>query len=317
MSLNDKEAIASLRVLVCVAKADGVLHDEEKKALTAAVEGASLPGGTTLEALLSEKGDLAAQLAALESPEAREQTYHSAYAMAWADGECSPAEDKMLETIREKLGISAEKKGLLQRVFRETKDTVLLSNIEPVKDAKKRDAEIREDTLKYSVLSAVLGAFPVPGLAIATDLAVVALQVKLVRDIGQYWGHKVDRQGAKSILYGLGLGTGARMAVNNLAKLIPGWGSAVGAATSFASTWALGKVMNRFFADGKTAADAATLRGAFKEAEKEGKTAFRDQKDAIVAKERENRDALEALNEKLKAGEIDQAEFEKRAAELA
>ena len=106
---------------------------------------------------------------------------------------------------------------------------MLPSSIQPVSDPVLRATEIKSDVLKYSVLSGALGAFPIPGLAIATDLAVVGLQVKLVRDIGQRWGHKVDKQAAASLLGGLGLGTGARIAVSNLAKLIPVWGSVVGA----------------------------------------------------------------------------------------
>ena len=128
----------------------------------------------------------------------------------------------------------------------------------------------------------MLGAFPIPGVAIATDLAIVAVQVKMVRDIGQYHGHKVDKEGAKSLLYGLGLGTGARIAVNNIVKLVPGWGSAFAAVTSFAATFAVGKVMEKYFADGKKA-DAAALKKEFQAAQKEGKAAYAEHKDEVAA----------------------------------
>jgi len=161
----------------------------------------------------------------------------------------------------------------------------------------------------------VLGAFPIPGLAIATDLGVIALQVKMVRDIGQYWGHAVDRNAAKSMLYGMGLGTGARLAVNNLAKLLPYWGSAVGATTSFASTFALGKVIEKFFAaDAK--GDITVLKTDFNAAEKEGKATYAEHKDAVDAQGAEAKATLAKLTVDLKEGRITQEEMEQRLAEM-
>jgi uncharacterized protein (DUF697 family) len=162
----------------------------------------------------------------------------------------------------------------------------------------------------------VLGAFPVPGLAIATDLAIVALQVKLVRDIGQYWGHKVDKEAAKTLLGGLGLGTGARIAVANLAKLVPVWGSAFGATSAFATTWALGKIANRYFERGRPA-DLGELKKEMKAAEKEAREAYASQKDAIEAKRRDTEAKLTALAEQRKTGAITQAEYEQQVAALA
>src|SRR5690606_21337339 len=154
------------------------------------------------------------------------------------------------------------------------------------------------------------------GVALATDLAIVGLQVKLVRDVGQYWGHKVDKEAAKTLLAGLGLGTGARIAVSNLAKLVPVWGSAFGATTAFATTWALGKIANRYFESGQKA-DIAQLKTELKALEKEGKEAYAQQKEAIERKRQEAAAKLEALNAERKDGKISQAEYEKQVAALA
>ena len=117
------------------------------------------------------------------------------------------------------------------------------------------------------------------------------------------------------MLYGLGLGTGARMAVNSLAKLVPGWGSAVGATTSFAATFALGKVMEKFFSE-DAKGDVASLKTYFKSQEKEGKAAYADQKEEIAQKEKDNKPALDQLSQDLKDGKIDQEEFDKRLSAL-
>lgn len=314
MSITEAEAVAGLRILVAVAKADGTIHDEERAALTAALEGLKLPGGTTVDELLAEKTDVDGALGAVTSSAARDDIYKSAYGMANADGVCSPEEQRLLDRIKQAWDIPDKQTSVVARLFAETKDTVLPSNIKPIADAAKRAKEIREDVLKYSLLSALLGAFPIPGVAIATDLAVVALQVKMVRDIGQYHGHKVDAESAKSMLYGLGLGTGARIAVNNLVKLVPGWGSAFAAVTSFASSFALGKVMDKYFIDGKN--DVAALKKEFKAAEKEGKAAYAEHKSDLDALASKQKAKLDELAKDLKDGAIHQAAYERQVAEL-
>lgn len=315
MSISEAEAVAGLRILVAIAKADGTIHDDERAALGSALEGLKLPDGTTVDDLLAEPVDMERVLGVVKSPAAREEIYDSAYGMANADGKCTADEQHLLVLIAKAWDLPERKTNLVARLFTETKDTVLPSNIQPIADAAKRAKEIREDVIKYSLLSALLGAFPIPGVAIATDLAVLAVQVKMVRDIGQYHGHKVDKESAKSLLYGVGLGTGARMAVNNVVKLVPGWGSAFAAVTSFAATFALGKVMDKYFVDGAKA-NVAALKKDFKAAEKEGKAAYAEHKGSLddLAAKRGGR--LQQLGEDLKNGAIDAEEYEREVAAL-
>lgn len=316
MAISDKEAVASLRVLVAVAKADGKLHDEERFSLENALAGVKLPAGASLKNLLDEEVNLDVQLKEISSSEGQEAIYTSAYAMAYADGECDSAEKKILDHIKTTYKLPEDKTSIVGRLFSEAKDTMLPSNIAQISDPAKRAAEVKEDTLKYSILSAVLGAFPVPGLAIVTDIAVIGIQVKLIRDIGQYYGHKIDKAAAKSLLLGVGVGAGARIAISNLAKFIPGFGSAVGATTSFAATYAVGKMAVSYFENG-CKADMATLKKAFVSAQKEGKDAYAQNKDVIAAKGKEKQDKIKALSEQRKAGKLSQEEYEKQIDALA
>jgi uncharacterized protein (DUF697 family) len=314
MEIEAKEATACLRALVALAKADGAISAEERGTLEAALE--MLPGSADLKPFLDETPAFAQLLAEIKSPEARDQLWQSAYSMIHADGSASVEEQRLLDTVRTAFKIDDKKVSATKRILDEAKDTLLPSNIEAIVEPERRQKEIDQDVIKYSVLSAVLGAFPVPGLAIATDFAIVALQVKLVRDIGQYWGHKVDKDAAKTLLGGLGLGTGARIAVTNLAKLVPVWGSAFGAATAFATTWALGKIANRYFeGGGKT--DVAQLKKEMKAMEKEGRAAYGDHKSSVETKRKTHGAALEALNQQRKAGTISQADYERQVAALA
>lgn len=314
MEIEIKEATACVRALVALAKADGKITPGERAALSSALD--MLPASGDLQPYLDENLDFDLVLASVKTPAAREQLWQSACAMLHADGTGSPEEQKLLEKMRTTFSIDEAKATATRRFLDEAKDTLLPSAIEPINDPARRQKEIDQDVRKYSVLSAVLGAFPVPGLAIATDLAVVALQVKLVRDIGQYWSHKVDKEAAKTLLAGLGLGTGARIAVSNLAKLVPVWGSAFGAATAFATTWALGKIANQYFESGRQA-DLGELKKEMKAMEKQGKEAYAQQKDAIEAKRRETEAKLKELNEQRKAGTLSQADYETQVAALA
>jgi len=314
--LAENQALASLRVLVCVAKADGELAPEERMSLENAFTGLQMPADVTPKSLLDEKIDLDAQLRLFATPESRESIYQSALGMIHVNGVCTPGEQRTLDHLRTTLQISDEKASLARRILVEAKDTVLPSSIQPVDDPARRATEVKSDTLKYSVVSGALGAFPIPGLAIATDLAVVGVQVKMVRDIGQRWGHKLDKQAAVSLLGGLGLGTGARIAVSNLAKLVPVWGSVVGASASFASTWALGKIADKYFESGMKA-DLASLKSDFKAAQAEGRLAYDSNKGLVESKSKLNEATFRSLGTDLATGRITQTEYVTRVEQLA
>jgi uncharacterized protein (DUF697 family) len=316
MPATEAEAVSGLKVLVAIAKADGRIAPEERKSLEEAFAGVALPAGVSLDGMIAESIDLDAEVRRITDPAARDSIFNAAYTLAHSDGNPSAEELEALDRVREGFRIPRDRATLLGRVLGEAKDTVLPSNIRPATDPAKRAAEIREDVLKYSIFTAILGAFPVPGVAIATDLAVVGLQLKMVRDVGQYWGHKVDDRAAKSILYGLGLGTGARIAVTQVAKLVPVFGSAFGAAAAFGSTWALGRVADQYFASGGRA-EISTLRDAFRTAEKEGRQEFEAHRRQVDAKKKAASGTLERLNADLRDGRISQSDYEKQVAELA
>ena len=101
-----------------------------------------------------------------------------------------------------------------------------------------------------------------------------------------------------------------------LAKLVPVWGSAFGATSAFATTWALGKIANRYFERG-CPADLSELKKEMKAVEKEAKEAYARQIDAIEAKRRDTEAKLIALAEQRKTGAITQAEYEQQVAALA
>lgn len=319
MPIGETEALACLRVLVAVARVDGTVHHDERKSLSAALESLALPEGTTIASLLETDVDVDAELARLASDEAREQVYRSAYFMAHADGEYDPKEAELLAKIERATGPSADVKASLERLFPAADEAPASSFvIHPIEDPAERASAIEGRVFRYACLATALGAFPIPGLAIATDLAVVALQLKMIRDVGAYHGNRVDRASAKSLLYGVGLGTGARLAIANLAKLVPGWGSIVGATSSFVSTYALGKVIASYFEGGVASSrkGADTLRQRFLATEAEARSVYADKADVIIQSQRADQLALTRLTQARNAGDLTQDEFESKVAAL-
>ena len=315
MSISENESLATLEFLVAIARADGTIDPAERAALESAFAGAVLPAGTSLAQLLEAQASAGDILARVSSPEARERAFEAAFALAKADGTCSASEQALLDQARAAWSISAEKVSLLDRLVSEARDTVLPSSIQAIADPTQRAAAISEDVKKYAVMTAVLGAFPLPGLSIITDLAVVGMQVKLVRDIGQYYGHTIDQKAARSLIASVGVAVGARMALSNFAKLVPGLGSAVGAATAFAATWAIGRLGIAFFEnDGKL--DVDLLKKAYESGQKEGKDAYKANKEAIDSHAAAKKDELASLATARKEGTLSEEEYQAKVARL-
>lgn len=295
---NPREVLAGVRVLVCVARADGQLEAAERDALEAVLT--SLPAGTvSVSELLASDIDLDHELALLTTPGARHAVYDAAMVLACADGAASPQELALLERIEP----PEAEPTLLGQLAGETRETLLPTRLPEVHDPELRRAEIQEDTLKYAILSAGLGAVPVPGAAVVTDLMVVGLQVKLVRDIGCYWGHALDRRAARTLVASMVGSAGLRIAINNVARLIPGWGSALGAATSFAATVAVGRAADAYFASGATLTPEA-LRAAYDAAVVEGKAAYAREQALIAEARSRNGAAVAELVARRAQGEL-------------
>ncbi|MDP2306941.1 MAG: TerB family tellurite resistance protein [Pseudomonadota bacterium] len=308
MNVEDRELLAGVRVLVCVARADGVLLDVERIALEAALtafHSASPQDIPSLDTLLAEHISLEDELAHLHTPEARQQVHDAAWMVAHADGVASREELALLERILPPGG----EMSLVAQVLGETKDTIFLSNIEPIWDPEQREIEVREDVVKYAVLCAGLGALPMPGVTIVTDLVVVGLQVKMVRDIGQYWGHTIDREAARSLLGSAAGSVALRVAVTNLARLVPGWGSVFGGVTSFASTVAIGRMAEAYFSTGGQMS-TEEMREVYENKLAEAKQSYAEHADVVNARREANKPAVVALNAELAAGRISAAQYE-------
>lgn len=302
----DRKSLASFRILVAVARADGKLEDHEMDSL----KGALGKNSDILPALLEEDVTIEEELKMLSEAE-RSRVYESAFALAYSDGTANVDEVNVLRRIVPNKG----EDGILAQVFGEVSDTLMPNRIVAEADPAQRDMEITEDILKYSVLAAVAGAMPVPGVAVIADLAVIVLQAKMVHDIGQYWGHAMDQKAISGFMGSVMGSAGMRIAVNNLARFVPGWGSAFGAATSFATTYALGRVAQRYFSEGREL-DETELKDLFSKARDEGKKRFTAEEERIASAREAHGEAIADLNEALANGSMSRADYDEAVAKL-
>ncbi len=300
------EALAALRLLVCMAKADGVLHPDERQSLLDALKDIPLPAGTTLDDLLAEENDPRALARQITTQNMRDCAYASVYTMAYCDKVLAEPENKLLEMLRAAWNINAVEEKLLS-------DTLKANLPEPahsagVTDEAQRRAEFDGLLKRYCLLTAITGAIPLP---ILPDLLVVPMQVKMVYDIASLFGQKTDKHTVQLMFETLGVGTGVRIATSALAKMVPGWGTVVGSASAFTSTFALAKVAWAYFeTEGK--ASLESLKPLFREQQAAARDEFKKHEASLQEASREHSATLKQLANDLRSGKITQEEYAKR-----
>jgi len=140
-------------------------------------------------------------------------------------------------------------------------------------------------------------------------------QLDLAQSIGEVWGYNRSREDLKrALLRTLGV-TGVRIAVSNLSKIIIPLGMVVGATTGFASTWAIGKVADQYFASGCNL-DSATLKQIFRTAKQEGQAKYKEREQEINTKKQQIEGEITTLSQQLKDGLITQEEYQAKLQEL-
>ena len=309
-----REALAGIRLLICMAKADGVMRDEERHQLDDVLKGLSLPDGLTSAQLLDEKNDPAELVKLITSHEARDSVYASVFAMAHADLEIAESEAKLLKLLRDAWNIHPEEEKHLAKVLDAVHEAT--HEVPPPLHAsvpeKEREAAFNKTLLRYSLLTGITGAIPVP---LVPSLLIVPLQVKMVHDIAGIVGQKTDSDTVQLMFETLGVGTGCQIAIIELIKLIPGLGSLIGAAGSFASTYGLGKVAYIYFkSDGKRSIES--LKPVYLEERQRGKAEYEKHKDAVAEAHDHHDDDIRKLAFDLQQGKITTREYEEKMDQL-
>jgi uncharacterized protein (DUF697 family)/tellurite resistance protein len=276
-----------LTVALLAAFSDGLKDDREREAVKRVADALGPDAGFDLPGLyrdvLLAKPDLAKVAAELRSPESRQLAYEMAVGVCDADGAQGPAEKTFLAKLAEALALpaaaasatSARADELAEAAFAPT-EAPAEAVTAPVSGtilgkANISDAEMDKLILNASITNAALELLP----ETLASMAIIPLQMRLVSRIGKAHGYPMDRTHAKDFIATLGVGLtgqyleqfGRKLLGGLLGGLGGGIGRGVGrqAASSgltFATTYALGRVAQRYYAAGRTI-DTATLKQTF------------------------------------------------------
>lgn len=104
----------------------------------------------------------------------------------------------------------------------------------------------------YSYGAAAVGASPIP---LSDIIALFPMQVAMTLHVGTIYGHgDLPTQDAAKLVSGaMGTGFVARYVLRQITKIIPGFGSAVGAVTAYAAIQAYGRAITWYFSTGMKA----------------------------------------------------------------
>jgi uncharacterized protein (DUF697 family)/uncharacterized tellurite resistance protein B-like protein len=278
-----------LTVALMAAFADGAKDEREREAIRRLAEtldttdsAVDLPG--LYREVLLEKPQLDAVVAPLTTPELRQFAYEMAVGVVNADGASNAAEKDFLARLADALGLPSAAAAAEARAAASTADAAFEASATNGPSAPATasgtvlgkstlsDAEMDQLILKASITNAALELLP----ETLASMAIIPLQMRLVYRIGQSYGYPMDRTHAKDFIATLGVGLtgqyveqfGRKLLGGLLGGLAGGLGRAVGrqAASSgltFATTCAIGRVAQRYYAGGRTL-DAQALKETFR-----------------------------------------------------
>ncbi len=285
--MTEQENRAVMTIALMAAFVDGMKDERERAAVKQVADAVGLQGGIDLPALYREaliaKPDLASLAAMLPSRESRQLAYEMAVGVCDADEVQGPAERDFLARLANALELPATVTGELDRradeMARAATDETAASAAKDTASGpvlgnpSLSEAEMEQLIRKAAITNAALELLP-EGLS---SMAIIPLQMRLVYRIGKSYGYELDREHTRDFIATLGVGLASQYLEGFGRKLLGGLFGSLGggigrtlgrqtasSGLSFATTYALGRIAQRYYAGGRTL-DAATLKSAFDE----------------------------------------------------
>jgi uncharacterized protein (DUF697 family) len=245
--------------------ADGEKSEVERaeiKRIAQGMAGAEADLATLYQDVLLRRITLADAVRPLASQETRQLAYELAVCLCEADDLCNAAEEQFLASLRSALvldgptaeAVRQEADSLAQLPARAALGATA-GSVPPVIDV--ADAEADRTILNHAILAGALELLP---NSLAT-MAIIPLQVKLVYDLGRRFGYSLDRGHIKELITTMGVGLTSQVFEQYASRFLRGLlgrvaggigravaGQATSSAMSFATTYALGHVAQRYYA---------------------------------------------------------------------
>lgn len=284
--MNTGDHAPLIAIAMLAARADGSTGSAEQSAVDAVVARIGNPDVTRLAQQVAAGQLRVADVASrLSDDEARRTAWEGALAICNADGVANAAEQAFLEELRSVLGLSAADVAESTR----TAGALAGAPVTEVKTGTPPGGSLDELILQQAMLAGALEVLP-DRLA---NIAILPLQLRLVYQVGQRHGQKLDVNQVKDLAATLGLGAAAQSMESVVMKIVGGLTGgllggmiggatriATGAAISFAATYALGHVADQYYAQGRKLS-TNDLRALFDRFQQEAKTVYPRVQDQI------------------------------------
>jgi uncharacterized protein (DUF697 family)/uncharacterized tellurite resistance protein B-like protein len=277
--MNTTDHVSLIAISILAARADGSVDSAEQRAVDAVVARMGNPDATSLVQQVAagqlRVRDLASRLS---DDEARRVAYESALTVINADGSANAAEQAFLDELRTALGFSDADVADATRMA----GAMAQAPVAAAHPGEPPAGQVDEFILQQAILTGAIEILP-DRLA---NIAVLPLQLRMVYQIGQRHGQKLDVNQVKDLAATLGLGAAAQSLEGLVMRLVGGLaggllGGIVGGATriaagaviTFTATYALGHVAEQYYAQGRRLS-ADDLRALFARFQDEAKTIY-------------------------------------------
>lgn len=284
--MNPQHARAIVTISLMAAFADGRKDSAEREHVRRVAESlgdaADIDFMTLYQDVLLGRADLGAAAAALGSIELRQLAFEMAVGVVEADGRHDAAETAFLRRLETALALDHEQAETTVHQAEEVAEAsvagALPAEVAPVAVAAATAsgpdrAELDRMILNASILNGAVEMLPQS----MASMAIIPLQLRLVYRIGKNHGYELDRGHITDFLAAAGVGMtgqyveqiGRKLVGGLLGKVFGGLGrgvgsTATGAAFSFATTYAIGKIAVSYYGGGRKL-ETAALKAEFSE----------------------------------------------------
>ena len=265
----DAEQKALLTIAVLAARCDNQQSEAERLAIANVALGDAGAVESLVSAAQSGSATLESAVAALITPENRNLAYAAATAVCNADGASNAEELKFLESLRVALGLGVDAQAAQNQV-----SAIASAPLGNSAGSVPRISPADMDKMIFdaAVLNGALELLP----DTLASMAILPLQMKLVYRIGKAHNFDLGREHIRDFVATLGVGLTAQYLEGFARKLLGGLLGGLGRQTAssgmaFLSTYAIGRVAQRYYAGGRTL-DATQLKETYQSMYAEAKS---------------------------------------------
>jgi uncharacterized protein (DUF697 family) len=256
--MENREAAAIAAICLMAALVDKEKTEAEQQKLKGIFSDIGIEGeAAVFRRVLLRETSLTQEAAELGTPEVRQLAYEMAAAVCDVDAGTNTEEQLFMDELRSALGMPPAARATSSEPQPQEPSAETAAPVTPAKPA---DSDVDSLVLKYAVLCGALELLPQS----LSTMAIIPLQMKLVHGVGEKYGFSLDRGHVKELLAAAGVGVTSQVIEGVARKFLGGLlgkvggglagniaEGATGAAMSFASTYAVGRIAKAHYSSGR------------------------------------------------------------------